>query len=193
MKVVIQNKKSVVNQPNKPFIFIIIVISFVLIFTFLIQNSSIFYRKSITMPFSLHLNKQDLVMAKGEEFHLRVFAINKRVSFSSTNFRVAGVNFNGRIFAYQTGKAFILAKVDNKVLKCRVHVIDINKDKLTLKTGDTYHLKITGISSATKWHSSNPKVATVNLFGKVKAKKKGYTVITGMVKGKEVKCKVWVK
>lgn len=69
-------------------------------------------------------------MVKGEEFRLFVYGINKRVSYHSTNFRVAGVNFNGRVFAYQTGKAYIIAKVDNKELKCRVKVIDLNKKDL---------------------------------------------------------------
>ena len=171
---------------------LIIVIATVLIFHYIYENSSLFYRKSITLPFSLHLNCNDLVMVRGEEFHLHVFTLHKWISYSSTNFRVAGVNFNGRIFAHQTGKAFILVKADDRVLKCRVRVIDINNEKLTLKVGDTFHLKIKGIMSAPSWKSSNSNVASVNLFGKVKAKEIGTTVITAKVKGKTVQCKVAV-
>jgi uncharacterized protein YjdB len=139
------------------------------------------------------LNKQDVYLIKGEEFKLSVFAINKRVSYSSTNFRVVGVNFNGRLFAYRTGKAFIIAKVGKKQLKCRVHVIDINKENLTLKVGDSYRLKIRGSNTYTRWKSNDSNVVSVNMFGKVKAKNKGRTVIYAKVKGKVLKCNVNVK
>ncbi|MDD3174464.1 MAG: Ig-like domain-containing protein [Herbinix sp.] len=132
-------------------------------------------------------------MIKGEETHLFVFGLNKRVSFYSTNFRVAGVNFNGRVFAYQTGKAFIIAKVDGKELKCRVHVIDINKETIELKVGNTYRLSISGAMSFKSWKSENNYVATVNMFGKVKAKHTGKTVIIAKVKGRSLKCTVYVK
>jgi uncharacterized protein YjdB len=141
----------------------------------------------------MHLNENDLYLAKGEEFHLYVFAINKRVSFTSTNFRVAGVNFNGRVFGYQTGKAYIIAKVGNRELKCRVHVIDISKDKIVLQAGETYHLKILGTHSYVNWRSKDKEVATVGSFGKVTAKNKGKTTVYGKVKGKVFKCTVIVE
>jgi uncharacterized protein YjdB len=103
------------------------------------------------------------------------------------------VNFNGRIFAHQTGKAFIIAKVDDRELKCRVHVIDINKEKLKMKVGNISHLSIQGSNSFVKWKSSNPKVASVSLFGTVKAKRKGTTVIYAKIKGKVLKCSVRVR
>jgi len=172
---------------------IIISIAVILIGNYLYHNSSLFYLTGITLPFSLHLNRQELTMIKGEEFHLTVFGINKRVYFSSTNFRVAGVNFNGRVFAYQTGETFIIAKVDKKQLKCRVHVIDINKKKLVLKKGHIRNLDINGCNSLVRWRSSDSKVASVNIFGRVKAKKRGYTVIKAKVKGKVLTCSVFVK
>jgi len=187
MKQYFNKNKNIIHNTYK---IIIIVIAAVLIINYLFINSSLFYRKGITLPFSLHLNKQDIILVKGEEFRLFVYGINKRTSYSSTNFRVAGVNFNGRVFAYRVGKAFILVKVDKKVLKCRVRVIDINNDKLNLREGDTYRLKIKGMITMPRWRSSNPKVATVSLFGKVKAKTPGSTIITAKIKGKVVKCRI---
>ncbi len=176
---------------------IIILISALIIFQFIYEHSSvffktnnIFYRRSLT---SLHLNRKDLTMKKGEEFHLYVIAINKRVAFSSTDFRVAGVNFNGRVFAYQTGDCFILAKVDGKVLKCRVNVLDINKSHITLKSGKSKRLVIQGPSSFVSWKSSNPKVATVNIFGRVKGRKKGKATIYARARGITFTCEVKVK
>lgn len=183
---------------RKPLIFqiyqyTIIILAGILILSFLYHKSSLYYRKTITMPFSLHLNKQDIYMIKGEETHLSVFGINKRVSFHSTNFRVAGVNFNGRIFAYRTGEAFIIARVDRKELKCRVHVIDINRKSIELKTGSSYRLKIAGTGAYKRWKSSNSSVASVSMFGRVKAISRGNAVITARVKGRTLKCTVYVR
>lgn len=183
---------------KKPFIFllykgVLIGLTIIIIGHYLYQNSSLYYRKTLTLPFSLHLNEQDLYMVKGEEFRLSVFGFKKWVSYTSTNFRVAGVNFNGRVFAYQTGKAFILAKVKEKELKCRVHVIDMNKSHVRLQIHDTYHLKVIGAHSFTRWKSSDVSVATVTIFGKVKAQGRGSATIYAKIKGKVLKCNVQVR
>lgn len=184
-------KKAVLTK--KTFKGIILGLIFLLVGCYLYINSGLFYRKKITLPFSLHLNKQKLYMIKGEEYRLFVYGINKWVSYRSSNFRVADVDFQGRVFAYQTGKAYIIAKVDNKELKCRVKVIDINKKKLNLDVGKSYSLRIKGPVTFANYKSSNPEVASVDLFGKVKAKKSGRTTITVKVKGKVLKCVVTVK
>lgn len=185
------------KKDSKPLIgniykLIILAIAFILIARFLYMNSSLYFLNWKNLPFSLHLNTDDLYLQKGEEFKLFVYGINQRVSYSSTNFRVAGVNFNGRVFGYNTGKAFIIAKVRGKEIKCRVHVIDINHDSLKLKPGETKKLKVKGTTSFVSWKSSNNKVATVSMFGKVTAKKKGTAVIYGKVKGKTLKCTIRV-
>lgn len=181
------------KDKSKIFKIFIIVLLALLILRLLIHNSSAFYLNKPDLPFSLHLNKKDVVLVKGEEFKLFVYGINKRVSFSSTNFRVAGVNIFGKITAYQPGKAFIKAKVDDKTLKCRIRVIDISKNKITLKEGETYRLRVKGIVAVPKWESSDEIIATVSDFGKVKAKSKGKATITAKVKGKVVKCIINVK
>ena len=183
-------KKILSNKLCKGIIILLILI--VIIFS-LYRNSGLFCRKKIILPFSLHLNRQELYLVKGEEFRLFVYGINKRVSFYSTNFRVAGVNFNGRVFAYQTGKAFIVAKVDGKKLKCRVKVIDLNRDKISLDVGDSYRLRIKGPAVFAKYKSSNSSVASVNAFGRIKGKQRGKTTITVKVKGKTLKCNVTVR
>lgn len=171
---------------------IIVIIAVLIIFT-LYRNSGLFYRKGIILPFSLHLNRQELYMTPGEEFRLFVYGINKRVSFYSTNFRVAGVDFTGRVYAHRTGRAVIVAKVGNKKLKCRVKVIELNKRKLYLKTGDTFRLRVKGPVWNAAYKSSNLKVATVSSFGRIKAKRPGKTTITVKVKGKSLKCQVIVR
>lgn len=175
---------------------IIILISALIILQFINEKSSPYFKTHNLLnrraPLSLKLNRHDLYMKKGEEFHLFVVALNKRVSYTSTDFRVAGVNFNGRIYAYQTGDCFILVKVDDRVLKCRVHVMAINKSHITLRIGKSQRLSIQGIGTFVSWKSSNPEVAVVNLFGKVKAKRRGRTIISGRVKGRTFSCEVRV-
>ncbi len=176
---------------------IIIGITMLIVFHYVYENSSLFFRTNNIVRrrtiFSIHLNRTDLYLKQGEEFHLYVVAINKRVSFTSTDFRVAGVNFNGRVFGYQTGTAFILAKVDNRTLKCRVHVMDISKKSAILRPGKTLRLHIYGSNAFVRWKSSDPEVASINLFGKITAKKKGKATITARVKGKIFECKISVK
>ncbi len=178
---------------NKLFKMFIILLIILLLLLYLFRNTGFFHQKIIILPFSLHLNKKEIYLVKGEESRLFVYGINKRVSYLSTNFRVAGVDFAGRVFAYKTGKAFIIAKVDGKRLKCRVKVIDINKRQLSLRTGDSYHIKLKGPAYFAKYKSSNSSVAEVNIFGRVKAKKPGKATIRVYIKGKIIKCKIRVK
>ena len=63
----------------------------------------------------------------------------------------------------------------------------------TLKTGDTYCLSV--VSSGSKkptFTSSDSKVASVNTYGKITAKKAGSTTITAKTKNAEASCKVTV-
>lgn len=186
------------GKGDRPFAFhiyklFVIAFASILILHFLYQNSSLYYMNLFNMPFSLHLNKEDLYLVEGEEFKLTVFGINKRISFESTNFRVAVVLFNGKILALRPGKTYIIAKVDGKELKCRVHVLDLNKEVIKLRVGSTYNLDVKGITAFVNWKSKNREVASVNYFGKVTAKSKGNTVIYAKVKGKTLRCTVTVK
>lgn len=175
---------------------VIILITILITMNLILDSSSIYYRNHNLLKkrnYFMHLSSTDLYLIRGEEYHLKLFAINKRVSFSTTNFRVAGVGLHGRIFALQPGKAFILVKVDKKVLKCRVHVLDIDKRSITLRPGRSKHLHIRGSNAFVRWKSANPRVADISIFGRVTAKKKGSTIIYAKVKGKTLTCFVRVK
>jgi uncharacterized protein YjdB len=141
----------------------------------------------------MRLSSTDLYLLQGEVYHLRLYALNKRVTFSTTDFRVAGVSFHGRVIGYQPGKAFILAKVGKKIFKCRVHVLDINKKNISIRRGKSARLHVLGTNSFVKWKSANVRVASVSMFGKVTAKKKGRTIIYGRIRGKTLKCVIRVR
>lgn len=89
--------------------------------------------------------------------------------------------------------ALIISLVpSNAVLAARK--VSLSKKSLSLVVGKSKNLKLKNASKGkVKWSSSNKKVATVNKVGKVKAKKKGKTVILAKYLGKKYKCKVTVK
>lgn len=182
------------SNPFSVFIHMIYYVFLVILIGFLIlPHTSLVYRNKVHLPFSLHLNKDNLILVKGETFKLYVIGINKRVTYSSSDFKVCNVRYNGKLYANRVGTAYIKAKVDGKVLKCRVKVIDMNKDRLSLKVGDTSYLKVIGTNKKVTWKSSKKEVAVINKSGKIIAKSKGTTKITAIVKGKKVYCNVRVK
>lgn len=166
---------------------------FALVWYFIIPHTSMYFKSVFFIPFWQRLNENEIVLSKGEEFQLHVIGINKKVSFSSTDIKVADVDIFGNVTAYRSGTTIIRAKVDGKVLKCRVKVIKINKESLNLKVGKKVKLKIKGVLFGVRWRSNDTSIAVVNRFGKVTAVSKGDVIIYGKVRGKTVKCKINVK
>ncbi len=71
--------------------------------------------------------------------------------------------------------------------------IKLDKKSLTLETGKSYTLKISGTKAKATWSSGKKSVATVNKSGKVTAVKEGKAVITATVNKKKYTCNVTVK
>lgn len=164
--------------------------------------------KSTKKASSIKLNKKKLTMNKGTYTQLKATLSKKstdKVTWKSSNKKVAKVDSNGVITALKGGTVTITAKAaSGKKATCKVTVkeaatkVKLNKTKATLKKGSTLTLKatITPSSSTDKltWSSSNKKVATVNSKGKVTAKKKGTAVITVKTSsGKKATCSITVK
>ena len=68
----------------------------------------------------------------------------------------------------------------------------MSKKNLYLVRGQSYKLKVKGVSGRVKWKSGNPYVATVTSKGKVKAHKVGVAIISAKVGKKTYTCKVRV-
>lgn len=131
-------------------------------------------------------------------------ATNKKVTYVSSNKKVATVNDKGKITAKKKGTAYITAKTANgKTAKIKITVkkaptkIRLNAKTKTLRKNKTYQLKAKlSVGSAGKitYTSSNKKIATVSSGGKIKAKKKGTAYITARTyNGKKAKIKIRVK
>lgn len=173
---------------------IIYYIAFLALLWYLIVPHTFFYfHSNIFNPFFRRLNEEDITLVKGEEFRLRVMNVNQRLSFSSTDIKVADVNIFGVVTAYRVGTTIIRVKYKDEVLKCRVRVIDISKNKLTLKTGSSSRLSVKGAGIGARWRSGNNSVAKVSRFGKVTGISKGTVRIYCKIRGKTLTCIVTVK
>ena len=63
----------------------------------------------------------------------------------------------------------------------------------TLNIGDSFYLvAVTSTGKLPTWKSSDSKVASVNTYGKILAKKSGTTTITAKIKDAEASCKITV-
>ena len=141
-------------------------------------------------------------------------ATNKKVTYKSSNTKVATVNGNGVVTLKSRGTAVITAtsSANSKIkANCKVTVVQrvtsvkLNRKSVTLKAKGkakqkTCTLKATvnpsnaNVKTVT-YKSSNSKVATVNSKGKVIAKKKGRATVTVTTRDgrKTAKCKIIVK
>lgn len=161
---------------------------------------------------SVKLNKKSVTIVKGKTAKITATvspsnATDKKVTWKSSNTKVATVDSTGKITAKDAGTATITATTSNsKKATCKVTVntpptgVKLNKTTLTIGKGKTATLKATVnptknvTSKKVTWNSSKKSVATVNSSGKITAKKIGTTTITvKTANGKTAKCKVTVK
>ena len=71
---------------------------------------------------SIKLNKTSLTIYTGKNSTLKVSGTSKKVTWSTSNKKVATVSYRGVVSAKSSGSATITARVNNKNLKCRVTV-----------------------------------------------------------------------
>ncbi len=133
---------------------------------------------------------------------------NERVSFLSSDRKIASVDEAGRVTAVAVGTAKITAQTQSgKKAVCTVKVVEkagktkriqLNKRKADMYVGDMMQLKASlapvGSTDDLKWSSTNRKIASVDSNGVVTAKKAGKTKIKVKTKsGKSAVCTVTVK
>lgn len=143
---------------------------------------------------TITLNKEKVTLIKGKKETLTATvkpdtALNKKVTWSSSNKDVATVSNNGEITALKEGKTTITAKTEDrgKVATCEVTVqevkVNISKKETNLLVGKKASIdyNITPETIENKnviWTSSDERVATVSKDGIVTAIKEGTANIT---------------
>ena len=99
------------------------ILSILLCFVLAVPSSMV-YAKSI------RLNKKSTTIQVGKTVRLKVNGTKKKVSWSSSNKKVATVTNKGKVKGIKAGKAIITAKVEKKKLSCKV-VVKRNATKPT--------------------------------------------------------------
>ena len=138
---------------------------------------SLLVTPSLTLPQSqniinieakaIKINKKSVTLKKGKTVQLKIFGTKKKVVWKSSNRKVASVNSKGKVTAKGKGTCTISAKVQGKILKCKITV------KTTKNIGTKVYITRTGY----KYHRSGcrylsrSKIAT----SKSNAIKQGYT------------------
>ncbi len=153
----------------------------------------------------ISLSKTKLTLGVKEKLTLKVNGTKKKVTWTTSNKKVATVT-NGKITAKKANKKAITitAKVDGVSLTCKVTVkaapkklILKGKKTITVKKKKTVKLKVSlpkNTAGTLKYKTSNRKVATVDSKGKVKGIKKGTAKITvTAANNKKAKVTVTVK
>ena len=147
------------------------------------------------------LDKKTATVYTGKTVTLKATSNDKdaKVTFKSSNTKVATVSSTGVVKGVKAGTATITATYGNAKATCKVTVkastIKFAKKIATVYTGKTVTVKATATPSATiKYTSSNTKVATVNSkTGVVKGVKAGTATITATAGSLKATYKVTVK
>ena len=127
-----------------------------------------------------------------------------KITYSSSNSKIAAVNSKGVITGKKVGTAKITVKAGSKKVIVTVKVTKIKTTKLTgvpktktVNRGKTFTIKAVATPKNTDenitYKSSNKKIATVTSKGVVKGIRKGTATITVQSGSKKLTCKVTVK
>lgn len=143
------------------------------------------------------ISSSKLTMIKGQSRTLKITGLKKgqKIIWKSSNSKIVTVNKAGKLQAKAKGSATITGTVSKRKYTCKVTVQapKLNKTSVTLKTGQTYQLKLSGTNQKITWKSSNSKIVTVNKTGKLFAKSAGNATITAQVNGIRFVCKVKIQ
>ena len=152
--------------------------------------------------------KKSVNVSKGKTYTLKPtldpITSQEKVTYSSSNTKVATVSSKGVITGKAAGTAKITVKSGSKKATITVKVAKVKTTKLsgvpsskTVKKGKTFTIKpsVTPKNSDEKvtYKTSNKKIATVTTKGVVKGIKKGTATVTVQSGSKKQTCKITVK
>lgn len=163
---------------------------------FIPGNTESIYAKGIDF---LILGVYEKSLDVGDEFYISAVASNgNKITFRSSNSKVASVSPYGRIIAKKPGEAKITVKAGKAQARCRIIVkktrIDVNEKNISMDNGSTFQLKAEASTGhGLTYKSSKKSVAAVDEKGLITAKKPGEANITISVDGVSEICKIKVR
>ena len=124
---------------------------------------------------------------------------DEEITFKSSRPGIASVDETGLVTALKKGKATIIVKAGGKKAACKVTVKRptltlLSSNKIYLSPGGSQRINVSTVPSSGKktYESSDPNVASVNKWGRVKGKAAGEAVITVRANGRKKKVQVTV-
>ena len=140
------------------------------------------------------MNKRSTVVYLRQPVKLNVIGVKGKITWSSSNKKIAKVDKNGKVTAVKKGKATIKATVDGKTYKCKVTVKKpgLASKNISVDEASTVKINLLG-ATIKKVKSSDKSIASVSKKGIVKGIKEGKCIITVTdTKKKTYKCNVTV-
>lgn len=135
------------------------------------------------------LSNYNKTLKVGQPFYLAAVSTSgKRITWKSSNSRVAAVNTYGQVTAKKAGTCKITAKTSGAETSCHITVnktvITLSASTVTMENGAVFRLTgTTSNNSGLTWKSSRPSVASIDDNGTIRAEKTGETVITATADG----------
>lgn len=149
---------------------------------------------------SISLNKNSDKLKVGENLQITATvspsnAIDKSVTWKSSDVSIATVSQSGYVTAKKEGKAIITCTANDgsgkfatceitvKANEIKVSAIELNPSRKTIQAGNGFQITATitpsnATDKSVTWKSSNENIATVSKSGYVTAKKEGEAIIT---------------
>lgn len=169
-----------------------------------VQKAAVKTTKITTTTKSLTLAKGATYKKLASSIAVTPITSKEKVTYSSSNKKVATVSSKGVIKAKKAGTAKITVKSGSKKVVVTVKVTGVKTTKLSgvpatkkIAKGKSFKIKAAATPKNTDekitFKSSNKKVATVTSKGVVKGLKKGTATITVRSGSKKMTCKVTVK
>lgn len=134
------------------------------------------------------LSRTSLTLTEKKFCAIKLTGTTVKVTYSSSNPKIARVDSKGRITAVKKGTAVITAKANTKKFTCKVTVKaapkptptpkpSLNATALNMNKGDVRQLQVKNYKDLLVWTSDDTSVATVDSKGKVTAVNVGTTKI----------------
>lgn len=182
------------------------VVSFLLVMAILV---AFIFTDQVSAAKTISLNKTSGTISVGDTLKLKLKNAKGKISWSSSNKKVASVTSKGKVTALKAGKTTIVAKNEGKKYKCVLKVkskkenkdqtakvtVTLSQTAAILEMGGQIALSIsvnpTSLTDQVVWKSSDESVATVQ-NGIVTGVNAGTCNITATVKGVSASCAVQV-
>lgn len=172
------------------------------------------YETIAKLPDGLKLSTTDFTLRNlGETHVITVSGGGGNYRWASEDEGIASVDSSGKVTAVSGGTTNVVVSDGSKKGVCIVRVTasgklpsvppatesgsggahTLNREDMTLSNGESFQLKLTGVTTALTWSSSNSAVAAVSGNGTVTAASSGTTTVTVSWDGGSCSCVVRVK